>query len=93
MTLMQTRRRFLATLSLAGAVGLRAPRVQFLRLRRKAEECVDLAVGEQLDRLYIRAGGNPVDVFDWVEPDMGSHRGKEYMRAGSQALYADTLAL
>jgi hypothetical protein len=44
---------------------------QLLRLRRKGEERIDLAVDEQVFRLGRRIG-DPVDIPDGVEPDLGS---------------------
>jgi len=47
-------------------------RAQFLRLRREAEERVDLALDEQIFRLFRRIG-DPAQVFLGIEPDLGRH--------------------
>ena len=56
---------------------------QFLRLRRKTEKCVELALGKQLQRLQIRIG-DPVDVRLRIEPDIGSHQPQQIGRGRLQ---------
>ena len=47
-----------------------------LRIWRKAEKCVDLAVGIKLHRLD-RGGHNPMDVLGRIEPYIGDYRTQE----------------
>jgi len=68
------------------------PGAQILRLGRKAEECVDPAVREQLHRLDLRAGDDLPDICGGVEPDMGGYGGQEHVWARAQALHADVFA-
>src|SRR4051794_7262400 len=65
---------------------------QFLRLRRKAQERVDLSVRKQFDRRE-RVASNPMDVFDWIEPDMSGHYRREHKVARLQARYANFFTL
>ncbi len=65
---------------------------EILRLRRKAEERVDLAVREELDR-WGRLARDPTDVVDRVEPDMSGHDGDEHMMGRLQARHANFFAL
>jgi hypothetical protein len=51
------------------------PGAQILRLGRKAEEGIDLALDETLDRLDRRVG-DPVEILDGVEPDLGGDQGR-----------------
>ena len=65
---------------------------QFLRLGRKAEEGIDLALHEQVDRFDVTR--DPVDVLEGIEADIGRHCGHEDMRVRSEILSnADRLAL
>jgi hypothetical protein len=57
---------------------------EMLRLRRKAEERIDLSVREELNR-WRRCARDPTDVVDGVEPDMSGHHGDEHMMARLQA--------
>ena len=59
---------------------------QFLRLRRKCKEGIDLARGEQVKRSGLMVGtGDPVYVFCGVETDFQSHQpqqiGRDYLQA------------
>src|SRR5262249_52591292 len=63
-----------------------------LRVRRKAEERVNLAVGKKPLR-GDRRTGYPFDVFGGVEPDIGGHGRQEHMGRGAQDWYSDRLAL
>jgi hypothetical protein len=65
---------------------------QLLRLRREAEERVDFALLERLDR-FDRGVCDPVDIGNRVEPDMGRHSGQEYMLVRPQARHTDALTL
>jgi hypothetical protein len=65
---------------------------EILRLRRKAQDGVDLPVREKLDRCG-RSAGDPADVVDRVEPDMSRHDGHVLVLAPSQGWHADALAL
>ena len=70
------------------------PSAQLLRLWWEAEKGIDLPCREQLDRLDRWVGAyDPADVLDRIEPDMGSHRREEHVRARPQALHANTAAL
>jgi hypothetical protein len=62
---------------------------QFLRLGRKAEECVDPLLGEQLHRLdqWIR---DPVDVLARIEPHTRRHDGDELVPEVVRAETLDT---
>jgi hypothetical protein len=51
-------------------------RPQFLRDRWKAQQGIDLAVGEQLHGL-IRGIRHEIDVAARVQPDIGRHAGEE----------------
>ena len=51
---------------------------QILRLGRKAEEAIDLALDKKRERTDLRVGaGDPANVFDRIEPDMGGHDGNK----------------
>ena len=56
---------------------------QFLRIRRKAHECIDLAVCEQLHRLGRRVD-NEIDIPLGINADVGRHGGNEDMVCRSQ---------
>src|SRR5262245_25716348 len=68
------------------------PGQQFLWLGGKAEERGDLSLDEKRHWFYVRAG-DPVDVLDGIQPHIRRHAGQEYMRARTQRLHADALAL
>ena len=67
-------------------------RAQFLRLRRKAEKCVDVAARKELLGLDIGVG-DPVDVARRVKPDISGDAGEEEMRARCQRLDPNASAL
>src|SRR6267154_4818133 len=64
---------------------------QFLGLRRKSEECIDLSVRKKLLWRNGRAG-NPIDVLDGVKPNMGGHGRYKHMRGGTEVMHAHCLA-
>jgi hypothetical protein len=66
--------------------------VQFLRVRRKAQEGVDLAVDEKLLRRYL-AAADPADVLGRVDADICGDDRQEQMRRRTQERNADALAL
>jgi hypothetical protein len=68
------------------------PGAQLLRLGWKAEEGIDLAVDKTLDRLDRRVG-DPVEILDWVEPDLGGQKGQQRVRVRPQGLYPDAFSL
>jgi len=68
------------------------PGPQLLRLGRKAQKCVDLALFVKLRRLD-RGVDHPVDIAGRVKPDIGRHRRRIHVLARAQALHTDTLAL
>src|SRR5262249_47262536 len=69
-----------------------AAHTQVLRLRRKSEEGINLARGEQLNRPR-RGASDPAYILARVEPDMGDHGAQEQMWARAQTLHTDALAL
>src|SRR5689334_12859696 len=66
-------------------------RAQFLWLRRKAEESVDLALREKLF-WRRRLVSDPVDVLQGIKPDMGGHGSQEDVRRPAKPLHAHALA-
>jgi hypothetical protein len=69
----------------------KTPGTQLLRVRRKAEERVDLAVDKQLLGPNGTAG-DPVDLRLWVDPHIGSDQRQEQMLGRSHRSEADLLA-
>src|SRR5262249_23128223 len=67
-------------------------RMQFLRLRRKAEERIDLAPGKKLQRVLCRAH-DPMNLLCRVKPDIGRHAADEHVWTRAQLLYANSLSL
>src|SRR5438067_709710 len=65
---------------------------QILRLWRKSQERIDLAVGKKLRRPG-RGTRDPLNIPGRIEADMGGHRVKEKVRAGAEALDAYFLSL
>ena len=61
-----------------------------LRLWRRRQKCIDLAVGEHLQ--WVRVS-NPFDVVGRIEPDIGSHHHQEKMRISIHLSDARPLAL
>src|SRR5207237_3751861 len=67
---------------------------QILRLGRKAEKGIDLALREQIERFDRRIGGDdPANVLGRIEPDMRGHDGHEGRMGRPQTFDADTLSL
>src|SRR5205823_3595272 len=67
-------------------------RAQFLRLRRKADKRIDLAVGKQLHRALGRIY-DPMNLLGGIEAHISRHAADEQMRARTQVLYAYRPAL
>ena len=64
---------------------------QLLRLRRKPEEGLDLALREQFEGVGPAiAGRHPANVLGGIEPDLGRHQLQQFDRGGPEA---DGLAL
>jgi len=67
------------------------PCPELLRLRRKAQEGVDLGLHEQFERVGPALGtGHPMDILGGVEPDLGGHQGQHADRGRPEP---DRLAL
>ena len=65
---------------------------QFLRLRRKAQESIDVAVDEKLDR-FDRRVGDPMDVSERFEANLGGNKGQQHVRGRPEGLHPDALAI
>src|SRR6516225_503883 len=65
---------------------------EMLRLWRKAYECVDLSVHEQLNRLDGRLD-DPMDVLAGIKPDMRGHDGHQRVRDRPERRHSHASAL
>src|SRR5215510_2071863 len=65
---------------------------KFLRDWGKVQQCIDLPIGEQLDRLG-RGVHHEVDVAAWVEPNIGRHAGEKNVGRRSQRWDCNSLSL
>src|SRR5215469_6489217 len=90
-----TARQHAAKIIRPGTVGCRVEncmaglaRAQFLRLRRKTQESIDLSMHEQFEWVAPVIASHPTNVFGGIEPDLGSHQGQQgvWRRAEPDAL-------